>query len=181
MKGDKKSPWIETGYLLFANNGSRALSVESIARTLQKNKSSFYHYFGDIDSFLAHLFQHHLEKANEAGNKISACPKLDPDVLNVLIEHKSDFLFHRQLRMERSNSACKACYEKAYELVENPILEKLTKALGLQNRLLFASTLLNLVVDNFLLRITAETFTLEWLQNYLRELYLLSNQSKEIP
>lgn len=178
MKNEKKNIWIEVGYRRFTNHGEAGLTVESLARELNKNKSSFYHYFGEIDVLKAQLLDYHLTRSKEAGAKIDASEQLDPDVFNIILEYKQDFLFHKQLRLE-DGQLYKCCYDKAYEYVQTPILNSLTEALGLENKQLFSSALLNLVSDNFLLRIHESTLTMEWLRDYLSELRALTRHIEQ--
>ena len=43
--------WIKTGYEVFATSGSGNLRIESLAQKVGISKSSFYHYFADIEVF----------------------------------------------------------------------------------------------------------------------------------
>lgn len=169
MKGDKKHIWIQTGYLRFATYGEAGLTVESIARDLKRNKSSFYHYFGDLDAFKSEILRHHLDKSKDVGLMMSRAEKLDPDILEIILTHKHDFLFHKQLKLAEGETY-KQYYERAFELVQAPLLEKLSEALGIKDKQLFSAALLGLVSDNFLLRIQESTLSLTWLRAYLEEL-----------
>jgi AcrR family transcriptional regulator len=57
--------WIENGYALFAQDGLDGIQVERLAKMVSLNKSGFYHYFGDRESFLEELMKHHY--ANSPG------------------------------------------------------------------------------------------------------------------
>lgn len=172
MKGDKRIVWIEAGYKRFAKHGEPGLTIESISRELGKSKSSFYHYFGELDVLKSEILKHHLENSKNIGIQIASAKKLDPDVLQVIVNHKLDFLFHKQLKLA-TEDAYKPHHEKAYALVEKPLLTKLSEAFNLEDRQLFSNALLNLVRDNFLLRIQDHTLTIEWLKAYIEELRTL--------
>lgn len=173
VKGEKRHIWIEAGYKRFASQGETGLTIESIARDLGKNKSSFYHYFGELQVLKSEILTLHIDHSKEVGNKISAADQLDPDVLDIILEHKIDFLFHKQLKLEH-DEVYQEHYKRAYAFVEAPLIEKLSSSLGLQEKQLFSSALLSLVSDNFLLRIQDKTLTLSWLRDYLQELRALT-------
>ncbi len=169
MKGDKKIIWVEAGYRRFASYGEIGLTVEAIARDLGRNKSSFYHYFGELQVLKADMLQHHLEASNSVGKKIADAEVLDPDALSIVVEHKADFLFHKQLKLA-TGQEYKDCYDKAFEYVRGPLLSKLREEFDLKDKQLFSEALLTLVTDNFLLRIQEATLTIPWLRDYLKEL-----------
>ena len=64
MKSQKKQEWVTEGYQMVANNGFNSLSIKSIAFTIKKSKSSFYHYFGDKAIFEAELLNYHLDRGS---------------------------------------------------------------------------------------------------------------------
>jgi len=48
---NKEINWIENGYKAFAYEGPTSFKVERLAKATNKNKSSFYHFFGDMEVF----------------------------------------------------------------------------------------------------------------------------------
>ncbi len=69
MSNQKSLQWIEEGYLMISRNGFSSLKIETIARSISKNKSSFYHYFGDVEVFEEELLKYHIYKVEQfAGN-----------------------------------------------------------------------------------------------------------------
>lgn len=177
MKGDKRHVWIEAGYRRFAAQGEAGLTVESIARDLGKNKSSFYHYFGELQVLKSDILDLHIAHSKTVGEKIAAASQLDPDVLEIILEHKEDFLFHKQLKLE-TDQVYKDHHTRAYALVEAPLVDKLSQAFGLEDKQLFSNALLSLVSDNFLLRIQESTLSVEWLRDYVKELRSLVQHVK---
>lgn len=173
MKGDKKLIWINAGYQRFAAHGEAGLTVESIARDLNRNKSSFYHYFGELQVLKADILQWHLVASKSVGEKMALAKALDPEVLEIILEHKMNFLFHKQLKLAEGESY-KKYYEQAFEYVQRPLLEKLGEALNIEQNQLFSAALLNLVSDNFLLRIQESNLTAQWLRDYVEELRSLT-------
>lgn len=173
MKGEKRQIWIEAAYRRFASQGDAGLTVEAIARDLQRNKSSFYHYFGELQVLKSDMFRYHLEVSEQVGKQIVEAETLDPEVLNIILDHSVNFLFHKQLKLTEE-SFFKRYEDQAFASVRNPILEKLSSALNITQNQLFSTALLNLVSDNFLLRIQASTLSLQWLRDYVEELRSLT-------
>ncbi len=169
---------INTGYNQISEIRFEGLNVELLANRMSSSKSSFYHYFGGLDEFKMELFQHHLRKAEELSQKIKESKSLIPDLVNIFILDREDILFHKQVRIFREDKIFRECFEKAYEKVEHAILEKWINHLALQNRPMFAKSLLGLVSDNFLLRITNQSFNHAWLKDYINELSYLVAQMK---
>jgi AcrR family transcriptional regulator len=178
MNKDKKTPWIEVGYQMVADSGFGSISIESISRQVGKNKSSFYHHFGDTEVFKDELLTYHLLRAEQFAKEVDVCESINPGMINVFLLYKSDFFFHKQLRIERTNPEYKRCFEKVFELYETAVLEKWAVFLKLHNQQQLASTFLRLISENFLLQITQNSYTFYWLSNYLDEVAIMLSQLK---
>ena len=98
-----KLPWVEAGYQLFAEHGPKGLKVEVIARHVKKSKSSFYHHFSDLEVFKEELLFFHMERTKQVAELERGCKTIVPELLNVLVDAKTDLLFNRQLRIHRDN------------------------------------------------------------------------------
>jgi len=170
MKGQKKLEWIKEGYRMVSEQGFASLSIESIARAIGKNKSSFYHYFGDAELFETELLEHHLKCADEFTHQAGQCNNIRPDLVNLFVAHQTDLFFHKQLRIHRGNPEFKKCFEKVFDLYEHAIMDQWAEFLGLAEKRIFARTFLHLMADNFLLQITPTSYNYEWLDNYLKDI-----------
>jgi len=170
MNNSIKDIWLLTGYEIFAQQGPNGLKVESIARLVSKSKSSFYHHFGDLDLFKTELLNHHIKKSKLIAEKAKNCKKMVPDIIHLLVESKIDIFFNRQLRINRNIQAFKECSEKASGLVENAFLEVWSKDLGLGNEMQLGRIILNLIVENFYLKVTEDSLDYEWIANYFNEI-----------
>lgn len=173
---NKKLQWLTKGYTLVSENGISKINIESLATNVGSSKSSFYHFYGDAENFTAALLNYHIQRSEELATKINACDNLRPEMLNVFIENQEDILFHKQIRIKREDEVYKACFETAYQKIEEALFDKWITHLDLLNQSLFAKAFLNLVVDNFLLRITKKNFTYIWLENYILEVSYLITQ-----
>lgn len=155
---------------MVAEEGFNRIQIEAIARNIQKNKSSFYHYFGDLEVFEEALLDHHLSAVKALAIKVQTCENVRPDMVNLFMEYKIDFLFHKQLRINRENPRYRACFEKVYTQFESAFLYQWSDFLGLEEHPRFAQTFLRLISENFLLQITPQTYSYDWLDIYLQEL-----------
>ena len=167
---DIKLPWIQAGYRLFAMQGPQGLKVEVIARQVQKSKSSFYHHFADLEVFMEHLLNFHLEQAAIIAEKERSCQNIDPELITVLVEHKQDLLFNRQLRVNREVATFKACFEKSNQFVAEAFLPLWVSELGLTHKPRLAQLVLGLAIENFYLQITEENLNHTWLAAYFRQI-----------
>lgn len=170
MINDNKKSWILCGYEIFSTDGPNGLKIEVLARKVNKSKSSFYHYFADIEIFRDILLEYHLEKSEIISKRESECKSVNPELLNVLIEFKQDLLFNRQLRINRNIIKFKNCFENASKKVAESIIEIWAEELNIKNNSYLAEIILKLSLENFYLQITEETMNLNWLQNYFKEL-----------
>jgi hypothetical protein len=173
MTENIRQPWILEGYKIFSEEGSKGLKVEVISRKVVKSKSSFYHLFADIDCFTEELLTFHIERAKIIAEREKACNSIDPALINLLLEVKQDLLFNRQLRVNRSNTAFKQCFEKANQLVGNAFLEVWAKEIGLENKPKLAEIFFGLVLENFYLQLTDDSFTYNWFSDYFKNIRLM--------
>ena len=163
-------PWLTAGYEIFSQEGPNGLKVERLARIVGKSKSSFYHHFADLEIYTSFLLEYHMKQVDVLFEKEKACQRVVPDLLHILVEHKEDLLFNRQLRVHRSVPAFQKCFEKANQLSVESIVGIWAEALGLEHESYLAQMVLMLTMENFYLQITEETLTYEWLENYIFQL-----------
>ncbi len=177
-KASKKQPWIEIGYQSFAYEGPHGLKVERLASGVEKNKSSFYHYFADLEVFTNHLLRHHLAQAEVIAVKESACQTID-DFIDVLVSHKIDLLFNRQLRVHRENPDFESVFCKTNEITGTAIALVWPRLIGLSQHHKLAEMLLKHTIENFYLQITDETLNRPWLRKYFDDLLLLVQEFRK--
>ena len=178
MKSQKKQEWIKEGYQMVANNGFNNLNIKSIAITIKKSKSSFYHYFGDKAIFEAELLNYHLDRVEAFSQEVSKCKSIRPDYIKLLLAYKADFLFHKQLRLNRDKPNHKKCFEKAFGIYSIAAIDLWVDFFELPQNRFFVQTFLHFFSENFLLQISSENYTYSWLNNYVEELYNMLKQLK---
>lgn len=172
--------WLETGYKCFAYEGPKGLKVERLSKEVGKNKSSFYHLFADLEVFTESLLEFHLRRAKNISAKESNT-KTEEELISIIIEHKIDLLFNRQLRIHRDNRAFKKCLSQINRFSIQGLLPVWKNIISLSGNSPLAKMVLHLSLENFYLQITYETLNRDWLKAYfadIRKMVLLFQNQK---
>ena len=180
---DKEQIWIEQGYQTFAYEGPQGLRIERLAKSIGKNKSSFYHFFADLQVFTQKLLDFHLQQAKEMARKESEAQN-ERELTLIIIEHKLDLLFNRQLRVHRENPNFKTYFLKTNEVSLPGLLPVWKKIIGLNENNHLSKLVLMLSIENFFLQITDETLNKAWITSYfleIREMVKLFKTTYSIP
>ena len=172
-------PWVVEGYRVFAYEGPAGLKVERLARNISKNKSSFYHHFADLEVFTGFLLRYHLLRTDIIVDKESKCTHID-ELIEVIVDHKLDLLFNRQLRVHRQNQDFEDCFEKTNQRTATAILGLWANMLGLTENSYLAALVLKLSMENFYLQITEETLDQDWLSGYFKQLQEMVREFKKM-
>ncbi len=174
----KEQIWIEKGYKTFAYEGPNGLKIERLSKSVGKNKSSFYHYFSDIEIFVQELLAFHLNQVEEIAYKESLATN-ENELIVILLYHKIDFLFNRQLRIHREVDEFKDCFSKSTEISKPSFLPLWKKIIDLNENSYLAEMVFILSIENFFLQITDETLTNEWLKEYFKSIKNMVQQFKK--
>ena len=158
--------WVEAGYNLFAHEGPEGLQVERLARILNLNKSGFYHYFGDTESYFKQLKNYHYGKCEHFLKDVANCQNIDPEYLNILIKHKVSVLAQVQMVRNQIHPLLYGAHKELDEKVGQAILRIWAEYTELSNNLDLALTYYTIVRDMFYSRINHENFN----YNYLSQL-----------
>lgn len=145
------------------------MKVERLAREVGKNKSSFYHYFADLEVFTNHLLRYHLEQAKILARKEAECQSLE-ELIEIIIAHKDDLLFNRQLQVHQSIRHFAECSEQTNKLTIPGFIKIWSQILGLTDQTELAASFLKLSMGNFFLQITDENLNPTWLNQYFQQL-----------
>ncbi len=172
-----QQPWIEKGYKVFAYEAPQGLKIERLSKDIGKNKSSFYHHFADLELFISVLLDYHVLQAKIMAEKEANCLSLE-ELIEIIIEHKTDLLFNRQLRIHRQNEDFEKCFLKTNQITIPAILGVWAEILDLKSNSHLSELMLKLSLENFYLQITDETLNHDWLNNYFNELKLLVREFK---
>lgn len=165
-----KEIWINAGYETFALHGHGNLKVESLARQVGISKSSFYHHFVDMDCFVDDLLQHHLKQSAIIAKKERAAINIDPELLTVLLEHKTDILFNRQLRIHLNEKSFESVLLQSNRIVGDAFKTVWIKDLNLPLTKNQIDSVFDLALDNFFLQVNADNLHYNWLSQYFANL-----------
>ena len=171
MQENKRLPWILIGYQTFALLGPNQIKIQTLAKKINKNKSSFYHYFQDLENFIQTLLQHHLKQAQIIAHKESLAQNIQPDLIHILNEHKIDLLFNRQLRIQQDKHPnYPSTLQQANQIVGLGFIDLWAKDLQIKLPKHQLIALFELALENFYLQINPQTLNPLWLQNYFKQL-----------
>lgn len=167
---ENKETWIKTGYKMFALEGFREIKIERLAKKVGVSKSSFYHYFADLDTFFEQLLEHHIGQARVLAVKEQQARNISPELIGILLEHRIDLLFNRELRVHRNIRAFADALEQSNLIVGNSFVNVWVQELNLRLSPPQLEALFELALENFFLQINAENLNREWLAAYFTEL-----------
>ena len=173
--------WLETGYHWFATDGLSGLKIEKLSREVGKNKSSFYHLFADLECFTERLLEVHLIRAKIISEKESGANN-EAELISIILDHKLDLLFNRQLRFHRDKKEFKNCINRINQFSIQGLIPVWGKVISLSDNNALAQMVLHLSLENFYLQITIENLNESWLKAYfdnIRQMVLLFKQSEK--
>lgn len=167
---EAKENWIRVGYELVALSGDSALKVEVLAKRLSISKSSFYHHFAEMDIFVDQLLDYHLKQSVLIAKKEAKATNINPDLITVLVEHKLDLLFNRQLRIRQEVASYKRTLIKSNQLIGQEFITLWANDLQLPLTQKQLEGLFELALENFFLQINYDNLTINWLAAYFDRL-----------
>jgi AcrR family transcriptional regulator len=176
MTTDNTEIWITQGYEIFATSGHSGLKIEPLAKKVGKSKSSFYHHFADLDLFTDLLVEHHVKQSKVIARKEQSAENIDPALINILVEHKIDLLFNRQLRINQHIKSYALALEQSNKNVGDAFVKLWMKDSGLDLSEKQVEGIYTLALENFFLQINTETLNREWLSAYFKNLKAIAYQ-----
>lgn len=165
-----KDIWIKTGYEIFAQTGEKGLKIETLAKKVGISKSSFYHHFADIEIFVEFLLKHHIQQSSIIAEKEYNAKNIDPELIDILVEHKTDLLFNRQLRINRDVKVYADTLLQSNNAVGNGFVMIWVKDLNLQLSQKQLEGIFELALENFFLQINSQNLNHLWLSAYFTNL-----------
>ena len=165
----KIEAWVKAGYKIFAKEGIEGIKVERLARTLQLNKSGFYHYFGSMDNYLKNVLQYHVCMSKSIAEEISGCESFDPDLLNLIIKHKPFFLVESQLLLKSRPSYFGSDVDEASKIINKELLPLWRKETHLPEDSVAALSYLNIILHFFYARINSDNLSYQLLHSLTYE------------
>ena len=163
---DNKEIWIKAGYEIFALSGQSGLKIEPLAKKVGKSKSSFYHFFADLELFVEELLEYHIERSYVIAKKELNAKTINPELIDIIVEHKTDILFNRQLRINSERKIFSVILTKSSEIVGNAFVMLWVRDLNLKFTQKQLESIFELALENFYLQINSENLNHQWLSNY---------------
>ena len=175
MIKENQEIWIKTGYEIFAIKGPTGLKIEPLAQKVGKSKSSFYHYFADLDLFVDLLLEYHIEQSYIIADKERNATNIDPELINILVEHRIDLLFNRQLRINQNISLFEETLCKSNKIIGDAFKTPWSKDINAQLTQKQIEGVFTLAIQNFYLQINADNLNYKWLSEYFANLKKVAN------
>ena len=167
---EKEEVWIRKGYQTFALYGESKLKVEHLAKAVGISKSSFYHLFADMEVFVNALFTHHLNISQIIAEKEKQATCIKPELIQILLDHKLDLLFNRQLRINPHKPHYQDTLIKSNQYIGNDFVLLWLKDSKLNFTIQQAGALLELALENFFLQINQDNLDYNWLERFFDNL-----------
>ncbi len=160
-KSKSYNVWIKAGYELFAQEGPEGLQIERLARIIDLNKSGFYHYFGNHDTYFQHLMVHHKQQVGALEEKIRTMNRLIPEWNQLLTEATVPLLMQKQLQNACHLPLFAQTYSEINRTVDAAILPLWAEFIEIPENPSLALRYLEFVRDAFYARLTPATLSLE--------------------
>ncbi len=172
----KYQVWIENGYTLFAQDGLDGFQVERLAKKVNLNKSGFYHYFGDRDSFLEQLMKHHMQIAKALAEDFRKMEQIDPDFFHLLLKYATPTMVNMQLVRYRQHPLLNKSFAQVNDLIETALTPKWAEFIGMPDHPELARKYFEQARDMFYSRITPDKMNMEFLKSLVYEVRALVQQ-----
>lgn len=172
----REETWIIEGYETFAFTGENSLKIEQLAKEVGISKSSFYHHFADLSIFKEKLLLHHLNQSVIIAEKENKAEKINPDLINILVDHKTDLLFNRQLRINANNLKFRDVLIKSNKIIGTDFIKLWLSDTKMNLTPQQTEGLFELAMENFYLQINKDNINQEWLKLYFDNLYRISRK-----
>jgi AcrR family transcriptional regulator len=159
--------WIDTGYLLFAEEGPDGIQIERLSRMTKLNKSGFYHYFGDREIYLERLMEKHFNYGVAFRDEMNKVVHFDPEFIQVLIAFPDTLLFHYQLVRNKHVPLLLNTYLKINEMVDPVNIRLFAAFIGINNQMEFTGKYYSQVRDMFYLQLTRDRLNYPHLKTFM--------------
>ena len=175
MSGSK-ALWIQTGYELFALHGESHLKVDHLARRAGVSKSSFYHYFEDSKWFLEALCRHHVIRCHELAERERLANSIDPELITILIEYKTDLLFNRQLRLHPDDLLFQRTLSEVNHAIGSEMLALWARDINWTRDLDALAGIFEMATQNFYTQLSPANLNEAWLRAYFSQLRTIARR-----
>lgn len=91
---------------------------------------------------------------------------IDPELIQILLHHREDLLFNRQLRIHQHLPQQAQLLQRTNALFGNEFILLLARELGITTQLTKIEHLYGLALENFFLQINEQNVEEQWLRQY---------------
>ena len=165
--------WINAGYEEFSAHGPSNINVQSLSRKMNLSKSSFYHHFGDRESYIEFLLEKHIQTTQQFSSEVKQCRVFDPDFIDLMQKYKSAVFFQQQLRINSETPVFNKCYEQVTEAILKEVIDMWAKYMNVSGDIHLARKLYLMIITLFYERVRQSTFNAGWIRNMLGEVKLI--------
>ncbi len=165
MTHSKIDTWIKAGYKLLGTYGMDGIKVERLAKILDLNKSGFYHYFGTMEAFVKSLLHYHVGLATTIASEVAGCQNIDPDLLRLVVKHKTFVLVESQLLVKSRLANLYDEVDEAGRIINEEILPLWRKTRELPEDDAAAMGFLNIIRHFVYARIDPQNINYEFLRD----------------
>ena len=123
-----------------------------------------------LELFKDALLAYQIERAHGFANQINDCQNIRPELIEVLLDYKTDIFFYKHFLLYRDKLTVEKHHEKAFKLYENAVLDKWADYFELKDTGVFVRKFNKFLSEHFLLSISLDTYTHDWVENYIIEL-----------
>lgn len=161
--------WIKAGYELFAQEGPEGIQIERLARILDLNKSGFYHYFGNHDTYFQQMMHYHLQQVQLLVVSIQSIHKFMPGFAQLLSDFSTTILVQKQLQRAGHLPIFANTYEEVNNQLEPHILPIWADFIEIPENPMLALRYLEFIKDIFYARVTPATLHVEFIFDFCIE------------
>ena len=166
----QKKAWIETGYQYFARNGPEKLKIKDIAHEAGVSRTTFYHFFTDLQDLIDHLLEYHREIAEQYFTEQKKCKTYDPDLFRLAEAFQIGICFHQQLLLHKENPIYYLTYQVLNKISNEIIYPLWAEYFGYHGNSFVGKEIHLMLLDIWYLNIKPEDISYDSLRNNAKEI-----------
>lgn len=157
--------WVETAYVLFAEEGPQNFSIKTLARQCNLPRTNFYYYFENKNELIDKVIEFHFETTAKIFNLEleNRLHNLIPDLYVIVHEFKLGVQFTKQLFLNREKPACNIAYKKSIAISTDLILPKFIAFSKIDLPYENVKLLWNMLTDTWYCRINFNDYSVDYL------------------
>lgn len=123
-----------------------------------------------MELFIDDLLKYHIEQSYIIAAKEQQATNINPDLINILVDHQTDLLFNRQLRINQNVKSFSDTLQQSNKIVGDAFVYLWIKDLNLQLTQKQIEGIFTLALENFYLKINKDNLNHKWLSADFDEL-----------